>query len=564
MIPKGHRSIRFGEMGKARVGAVLTLLVAAVAIIGALLVWSPWAGAVTFVHGIGFSKGCDTPTNVGDPYQCTFSVQNSILTDTAGDTLTFNSITDTVSGYAPSGNLLSSLTVDAIIGTASCNVSGTATGAGATGNTLCTLPSNTSITFESFALHTVVSGDLPGPLTDSATLFWLDTCSSGAPNCPSTSPVPPCPDGLPTGTQCTTTSSQSALQTLTPTNTATATATDTATATATDTATATATNTATATATLTPTPTNTPPHEDKVKMSLRVYGDERKDRLVCDTGDVNRKCTVAGFFSVDVLASQPPPAGYTAFQVVLQYSGDVVLQPQRGLSESRAPACFFGTEDGAKPADGVPGWYALTCKVGPPPITYSGPLANVVFSCPDAGGSGQIDIVAGAGPKVSAYVNPGIKTKMFFLKSVSKGGKPVADSVMITCTDPPPPTPTPTPTPIRPSCADVQKVGPAFWSFYDVWTRPSGSPSTWARDGSVSIIDVGAVARRFGATDHGGTDPVNRNSDPLSLPTNDTDYHPDYDRGSPLPSGALGPPDGSINIPNDILGVGRQYGLACS
>src|SRR3989337_2451188 len=85
------RGLLGGEKGRVRA----SLGLAVVAVVGSLFLWSPWASAVD-VHGIGFSKGCVTPTMVGNPYTCTFSVQNSIPTDTAGDTLTFTSIVDVV------------------------------------------------------------------------------------------------------------------------------------------------------------------------------------------------------------------------------------------------------------------------------------------------------------------------------------------------------------------------------------------------------------------------------------------------------------------------------------
>ncbi len=191
------------------------------------------------------------------------------------------------------------------------------------------------------------------------------------------------------------------------------------------------------------------------QMSLTLKT-KNKSGLVCDVGPLLRKCTIlaGSAFSVDVLASQPPPLGYTAFQIVLQYSANLTLQQQPALAASRAPACNLGTEEKVAPVNGQPGRYILACKVGPPPITYSGILANVQFVCPAGGGSAQIDIVAGAGPKVSAYVLPGIKTSIIYLKSQAKGGKLVADSVLINCVIP---TPAPTPTPQFPR---MQKLPP--------------------------------------------------------------------------------------------------------
>ena len=41
-------------------------------------------------HGISFTKGCASPTNVGQPYNCTYTVRNNL--DDAFDTLTINGL----------------------------------------------------------------------------------------------------------------------------------------------------------------------------------------------------------------------------------------------------------------------------------------------------------------------------------------------------------------------------------------------------------------------------------------------------------------------------------------
>lgn len=209
-----------------------------------LLARSPWSasGVVAPVHGIGFAKGCNGPTDVGSQYTCHFVINNN--SDTAGDTLTITSIVDVVhatAGDVTSANLLPTATLG-FTGGASCNG----------GQTLCTLPSGASITTDDIALYIVQAGD-PNPLKDDATLTWQDLCDGPSTNCV-------------TGDQTTTAKSQSAVQTLTPTptdtptNTPTPTPTDTPTPTPTDTPTNTPTPTPTDTPTNTPTatPTNTP------------------------------------------------------------------------------------------------------------------------------------------------------------------------------------------------------------------------------------------------------------------------------------------------------------------
>lgn len=229
---------------RGRLVRLLLVVVVAVVATTVVLARAPWRASAADVHGIAFSKGCNSPTNVGASYTCHFAILNSSLIDTALDTLTITSIVDSVAntgGPTVSGNLLPSATLT-LAGGATCNV----------GQTQCTLPSGSSITTADITLYTVQAGD-PNPLTDSAELTWQDSCSSGSPNCP-------------VGDQHSVTGSQSAIQTLTPTptdtptNTPTPTPTDTPTPTPTDTPTNTPTNTPTDTPTNTPTntPTDTP------------------------------------------------------------------------------------------------------------------------------------------------------------------------------------------------------------------------------------------------------------------------------------------------------------------
>ena len=56
-------------------------------------------------HGIGVTKGCTSPTNIGQPYQCTYQIINTI--DEAQDTITFDGVNDTV--HASGGNISSHL-----------------------------------------------------------------------------------------------------------------------------------------------------------------------------------------------------------------------------------------------------------------------------------------------------------------------------------------------------------------------------------------------------------------------------------------------------------------------
>jgi hypothetical protein len=163
------------------VGLGLTLC-----LLGMIVALPTAAQAQVPIHGIGFSKGCLSPLNVGDAYTCTFSVQNTSVTDTALDTLTFTSIVDVVhsgTGDVNSGNIIAQLAVGSITGGATCNASNANTGPTATGNTMCTVPTGSSITFLPFSHYNVAPSD-PNPLTDTALLTWQDLCTSGSNNCP--------------------------------------------------------------------------------------------------------------------------------------------------------------------------------------------------------------------------------------------------------------------------------------------------------------------------------------------------------------------------------------------
>lgn len=123
----------------------------------------------------------------------------------------------------------------------------------------------------------------------------------------------------------------------------------------------------------------------------------------------------------------------------------------------------------------------------------------------------------------------------------------------------------------RDGCSDVQESQTAegsegfggrrnpnnFWDFFDTPDEEN------ARDRSVNTFDILRVAARFGARDAGGTAPINRNTDPLSVPPPAPAYHPAFDRGPHGPNPwDLGPPDGTIRVA-DILAAVRQFGHDC-
>jgi hypothetical protein len=137
------------------------------------------------VHGIGFFKGCESPTDVLSKTQCNFTITNT----SDPDIVQITSLVDVVhaaGGDDNSGNVLSSLVLS-FSGGASCNA----------GQTLCTLPVGGKLSTDPSAIgnsgaahplafHTVTGADADNanPLADDAVATWIDTCSSGATNCP--------------------------------------------------------------------------------------------------------------------------------------------------------------------------------------------------------------------------------------------------------------------------------------------------------------------------------------------------------------------------------------------
>ena len=156
--------------------------------------------AVDVQHGIGFTKGCASPTTVYQPYSCTFSIRNSI--DEAQDTLTFNGLSDvvhTATGDVASGNIFTQLKYEIglflpTFSTPPFCTGGVGTGTSADpfrsqpGNPLvsCTLPFGSTLRVQSNSIYTVQPLDynIVGPpahtLSDSATVTWNDLCDDTA------------------------------------------------------------------------------------------------------------------------------------------------------------------------------------------------------------------------------------------------------------------------------------------------------------------------------------------------------------------------------------------------
>jgi hypothetical protein len=178
------------------IAATLTLLAMLVSLVlGAGPNGTPAKAQAVGTHGIGFAKGCDSPVNVGDPYNCGFLVANTNLLDTHGDTLTIDSLTDVVhaapdathpTGDFPSGEILNTRIIAGYSGGATCvDAANVLVPVGGTGAVLCTLPTGSAIAFARAPLYTVTAADVAlSPIDDDATLQFEDLCTSGADDCP--------------------------------------------------------------------------------------------------------------------------------------------------------------------------------------------------------------------------------------------------------------------------------------------------------------------------------------------------------------------------------------------
>src|SRR5262245_7437477 len=87
---------------------------AGAALVAVLIVVAGSGLADTFPaqHGITLSKGCASPTSIGAPYTCAYTVFNT--SDDAHDTLTIHSLVDVVhsaGGDVNSGNILGSVQI---------------------------------------------------------------------------------------------------------------------------------------------------------------------------------------------------------------------------------------------------------------------------------------------------------------------------------------------------------------------------------------------------------------------------------------------------------------------
>src|SRR5580765_1973558 len=205
--PGSHAALNEGEATKMRRSVGLRALYGALFVVGMLTFGIAGASSADDTqHGISFTKGCTSPTKIGNPYACSFTVRN--ILDEAQDTLTVNGLIDVVhsaGGDVGAGNnLLGSVQITTTTPPTGATQSGStcaaAMGTGTVGNpyvgvTSCTLPFGSRVNVLSFSHYTVQPLDFALPshqLRDDASLSWHDVCNdpagTGNTNC---NPNPP-------------------------------------------------------------------------------------------------------------------------------------------------------------------------------------------------------------------------------------------------------------------------------------------------------------------------------------------------------------------------------------
>src|SRR6185295_17438795 len=121
---RGGLSSREGEGMRLHRRLGLTGL-AGVLVVVPLLLWIGGAAAAT--HGIGFQKGCNSPTKIGDPVVCHYTITNNNFTNASLDTVKINSLADVThaaAGNTPNTNILGNLELFKTFGNATCVATG--------------------------------------------------------------------------------------------------------------------------------------------------------------------------------------------------------------------------------------------------------------------------------------------------------------------------------------------------------------------------------------------------------------------------------------------------------
>ena len=341
----------------------------------------------------------------------------------------------------------------------------------------------------------------------------------------------------------------------------------------------------------------------KTQMDIVITGTHGGAPVICDSA-TQSKCTLGAgtSFTVDIVPSTIPVGGYLQWATLLDY-GTLLYKPTllfkdeqnfAGVLPVRSPASPTGKEGNI--------FHGNLAQLFPPyttPYNQKTSLVTLNFNCTqNAGGDFSqllslipFDIVTEPDGTVfvlvdkSTFVIP--NTSPLQINCVTPPTPTPTNTPTVTPTPTPTPTNTPTVTPTPPptkqpapgdtdqdGCSDQAENGEFeylggqrdylyFWDFYDVWTHPPGDPIGWERNKVINIFDILAVARRFGPGQV--ADKQTALAAALTQPVDEASYHAAYDRG-PIIGANLwdrGPPDGAINIVDDILGVAQQFGHTC-
>lgn len=283
-------------------------------------------------------------------------------------------------------------------------------------------------------------------------------------------------------------------------------------------------------------------------------------------------------FTLHVVPSAIPIGGYGVWQTLIDY-GNLTYKPadlgledtwDLTLARARVPSAPTGKE-------GQILHQAFSAVFEPlPTSTQKTSFLNLTFNCsgndktPNVTFSTTISSIPFEDETQTGSTYVGADAQPLYI--------PNASSIDIECEPPMTPLPTKQPDPgdtDLDGCSDQAENGPDesfggrrhylyFWDFYDVWTHPPGDPVGWERNGVINIFDIIAVGMRFGGGFIGNT---KEDAQALALlPPDQTISIAAFDRGPPIGPNPwdVGPPDGSINIPDDILGVAQQFGHDCS
>ena len=182
-----------------------------------------------------------------------------------------------------------------------------------------------------------------------------------------------------------------------------------------------------------------------------------------------------------------------------------------------------------------------------------GILANIHFGCKGTG-SGLISIIGGGGAQVSFYERPSIYGNRIFLAADPKGGKQLADAVLINCGGT---AGAPAGDADGDGCPNVNEQQAAIGSEFSGGRRDFLNPFDYFNptgDGLNRVDEILAVVNQYFDDAY-----LDSPSDTMSNPS----YNPGTDRTWLGPENwALGPPNGLQRV-DDILNALKQYFHDC-